>query len=435
MATETIKMPDIGEGIAEVELVAWHVKVGDLVTEDQILADVMTDKATVEIPSHVAGTVLSLDVAVGQVVAVGTKIIHIDVQQSVPSAQNKLTDSKDGEVQPADAVATPPPALKANVAPARSPESRAEVPSQSQSPPSRHSDATDHRPIAAPAVRQRASELGIDLRAVAATGPAGRITQADLETYRGGHSTFDSLSGNKDGRYGRLFAQESIPVIGLRRKIAQKMQEAKRRIPHFTYVEEIDVTELEAFRATLNTDYSASRGKLTLLPFFIRAMVLAVREHPQVNARFDDDAGVITRFAAVHLGLATQTLGGLMVPVIRHAESLDFWACASAISQTSEAARTGKASREDLTGSTITLTSLGALGGIVSTPVINHPEVAIVGTNRIVERPMIHNGMVAARKMMNLSSSFDHRVVDGMDAAQFIQRIRRYLECPGTLLL
>jgi 2-oxoisovalerate dehydrogenase E2 component (dihydrolipoyl transacylase) len=284
-------------------------------------------------------------------------------------------------------------------------------------------------------LRHRASELGIDLSKVAATGPAGRITQADLETYSQSHSNLDSELASKNRGYERLFSEESIPVIGLRRKIAQKMQEAKRRIPHFTYVEEIDVTELEAFRATLNEDYSATRGKLTVLPFLIRAVVLAVREHPEINARYDDDAGVVTRFAAVHLGLATQTSGGLMVPVIRHAESLDFWACANAIRQTSEAARTGKASREDLTGSTLTLTSLGALGGIVSTPVINHPEVAIVGTNRIVERPVIHKGMVASRKMMNLSSSFDHRVVDGMDAAQFIQRIKRYLECPGTLLL
>jgi 2-oxoisovalerate dehydrogenase E2 component (dihydrolipoyl transacylase) len=435
MAIETIKMPDIGEGIAEVELVAWHVKVGDAVSEDQILADVMTDKATVEIPSHVAGTVLSLDVAVGQVVAVGTKIIHIDVPQSGANPQNTSRYSKADETQPADTVVTPPPAVKASSIPARSPEPPAKAADQTQPHPSTSTDRSDHRPIAAPAVRQRASELGIDLRAVLATGPAGRITHADLETYRSSHSTFNSSSGNKDGGYERLFAQESIPVIGLRRKIAQKMQEAKRRIPHFTYVEEIDVTELEAFRATLNADYSATRGKLTVLPFLIRAMVLAVREHPQVNARYEDDAGVITRFAAVHLGLATQTSGGLMVPVIRHAESLDFWACASAISQTSEAARSGKSSREDLAGSTLTLTSLGALGGIVSTPVINHPEVAIVGTNRIVERPVIHNGMVAARKMMNLSSSFDHRVVDGMDAAQFIQRIKRYLECPGTLLL
>jgi 2-oxoisovalerate dehydrogenase E2 component (dihydrolipoyl transacylase) len=302
-----------------------------------------------------------------------------------------------------------------------------------------HRDKSDHsvgsRPIASPAVRHRAAELGIDLSKVPGTGPAGRITQADLQLSAHNYSTLDSTQAIKDEGYKRLFAQESIPVIGLRRKIAQKMQEAKRRIPHFTYVEEIDVTELEAFRETLNQQFSASRGKLTLLPFLIRAMVLAVREHPEVNARYDDDAGVVTRFAAVHLGLATQTPGGLMVPVIRHAESLDFWACASAIRQTSEAARTGRASRDDLTGSTLTVTSLGALGGIVSTPVINHPEVAIVGTNRIVERPVIQSGMVVARKMMNLSSSFDHRVVDGMDAARFIQRIRRYLECPGTLLL
>jgi 2-oxoisovalerate dehydrogenase E2 component (dihydrolipoyl transacylase) len=230
-------------------------------------------------------------------------------------------------------------------------------------------------------------------------------------------------------------AQTSSPVIGLRRKIAQKMQEAKRRIPHFTYVEEIDVTELEDLRTRLNTQYAASRGRLTLLPFLIRAMVLAVRVHPEVNARYDDDAGVVTRFAGVHLGLATQTDGGLMVPVIRHAETLDLWACAAAVLRTSEAARSGKATRDDLSGSTLTLTSLGALGGIVSTPVINHPEVAIVGTNRIVERPMIKGGLVVARKMMNLSSSFDHRVVDGMNAAQFIQQIRGYLECPGTLLV
>lgn len=436
MATETIKMPDIGEGIAEVELVAWHVKVGDRVVEDQILADVMTDKATVEIPSHVAGTVLSLDVSVGQVVAVGTKIIHIDVLQSrADSSHQPNTSNSLGDKPVALAVPLPRSMVEVTQAATGGSDPSAARASQPPSPRSPASAAPDRRPVASPAVRHRASELGIDLSKVAATGPAGRITQADLETYCQSYSTLDSIKVNKHKGYERLSSEESIPVIGLRRKIAQKMQEAKRRIPHFTYVEEIDVTELEAFRETLNQDHSAARGKLTVLPFLIRAMVLAVREHPEINARYDDDAGVVTRFAAVHLGLATQTSGGLMVPVIRHAESLDFWACANAIRQTSEAARTGKASRDDLTGSTLTLTSLGALGGIVSTPVINHPEVAIVGTNRIVERPMIHKGMVAARKMMNLSSSFDHRVVDGMDAAQFIQRIRRYLECPGTLLL
>jgi 2-oxoisovalerate dehydrogenase E2 component (dihydrolipoyl transacylase) len=436
MTIQTIKMPDIGEGIAEVELVAWHVKVGDAVAEDQILADVMTDKATVEIPSHVAGTVLSLDVAVGQVVAVGTKIIHIDVLQSQADSSTRSSTVKTQDDVPTSPAVPPLRTLVevAQAAPVK-PNPGAERVSPPPSSQSNVSILPDQRPVASPAVRQRAAELGIDLKKVAATGPAGRITQVDLQAYGQNHSTLDSKVVNKNGGYEHLFAEESIPVIGLRRKIAQKMQEAKRRIPHFTYVEEIDVTELEAFRDALNREFSAVRGKLTVLPFLIRAMVLSVREHPEINARYDDDAGVVTRFAAVHLGLATQTSGGLMVPVIRHAESLDFWACASAISQTSEAARTGKASREDLTGSTITLTSLGALGGIVSTPVINHPEVAIVGTNRIVERPVIHNGMVAARKMMNLSSSFDHRVVDGMDAAQFIQRIKRYLECPGTLLL
>lgn len=437
MTIETIKMPDIGEGIAEVELVAWHVKVGDAVAEDQILADVMTDKATVEIPSHVAGTVLSLDVTVGQVVAVGTKIIHIDVEQGqADSSQQKSTSKKKPFDKPTASVAPPPRALpQSTTAPAAV--ALADVSSTAKIA-ALHSTAgmaPGHRPIASPAVRHRASELGIDLSRVRATGPGGRITQADLETHSQSHANLDSHSASIQKGYECLLSEESIPVIGLRRKIAQKMQEAKRRIPHFTYVEEIDVTELEAFREALNQEYSTKRGKLTVLPFLIRAMVLAVREYPEINARYDDDSGVVTRFAAVHLGLATQTSGGLMVPVIRHAESLDFWACAAAIRQTSEAARIGKANREDLTGSTLTLTSLGALGGIVSTPVINHPEVSIVGTNRIVERPVIHNGMVAARKMMNLSSSFDHRVVDGMNAAQFIQRIKRYLECPGTLLL
>jgi 2-oxoisovalerate dehydrogenase E2 component (dihydrolipoyl transacylase) len=232
-----------------------------------------------------------------------------------------------------------------------------------------------------------------------------------------------------------LTREETLPVIGLRRKIAQKMQEAKRRIPHFTYVEEIDVTELETLRARLNAEFGKTRGRLTLLPFLIRALVLAVREHPEVNARYDDDAAIITRYAAVHLGLATQTDAGLMVPVIHHAETLDLWACAAEITRLAEAARSGKATREELGGSTITITSLGPLSGVSHTPVINHPEVAIVGPNRIIEKPVILGGQVVARKMMNVSSSFDHRVVDGMNAAEFIQRLRGFLECPATLWL
>jgi 2-oxoisovalerate dehydrogenase E2 component (dihydrolipoyl transacylase) len=419
MTIQSIKMPDIGEGIAEVELVAWHVQVGDTVAEDQILADVMTDKATVEIPSHVAGIVLSLDAAVGQVVAVGTEIIHIEV---VGSINHELPRIEVPNAVPAfrtsvGSTSVDPGGLK----PALQDSKAAPTPS-------------GLKPIAAPAVRHRAWELGIELASVKGTGPAGRITQADLDA----HAQHGGASPGKaagDPRYAQGTAEEAIPVIGLRRKIAQKMQEAKRRIPHFTYVEEIDVTELEDLRARLNAQYGASRGKLTLLPFLIRAIVLAVREHPEVNARYDDEAAVVTRFAAVHLGLATQTPGGLMVPVIRHAETLDLWACAAEILRLAEAARNGKATREELSGSTITVTSLGPLAGIAHTPVINHPEVAIIGPNRIVERPMIRGGLVVARKMMNVSSSFDHRVVDGMNAAEFIQQIRGYLECPGTLLV
>ena len=287
------------------------------------------------------------------------------------------------------------------------------------------------RPLAAPSVRQRALGMGIELRFVAGSGPAGRILHEDLDAFaaRGGAP---AAGGSI---YVERHGEQDIPVIGLRRKIAQKMQEAKRRIPHFSYVEEVDVTELEQLRARLNQLHGSTRGKLTLLPLLIRAMVVALRDFPQINARYDDDAGVVTRFEAVHLGIATQTDGGLMVPVLRHAEALDLWQCAAGVTRVAEGARTGKAPREELSGSTITLTSLGPLGGIVSTPVINHPEVAIVGVNRIVERPMIRDGQVVARQLMNLSSSFDHRVVDGMDAARFIQAVRSLLEAPALLFI
>jgi 2-oxoisovalerate dehydrogenase E2 component (dihydrolipoyl transacylase) len=275
--------------------------------------------------------------------------------------------------------------------------------------------------------------LGIELQFVHGSGPAGRIVHEDLDVYlasRGQPGVVGTSTLLRE-RHG----EQAIPVIGLRRKIAQKMQDAKRRIPHFTYVEEIDVTSLEALRARLNQKHGGERGKLTLLPFIARAMVLALDEFPQMNARFDDDAGVVTRFGAVHLGIATQTDAGLMVPVVRHAEARDPWASASEIARLADAARHGKAGRDELSGSTITITSLGALGGIVSTPVINHPEVAIVGVNRIVDRPVIRNGGMVARKLMNLSSSFDHRVIDGMVAAEFIQAIRGYLESPATLFV
>jgi len=424
MGVHVIKMPDLGEGITEVELVAWRVKPGDRVAEDQVLADVMTDKATVEIPSPVVGQVLALGGEVGQVLAVGAELIRIEVEGAgTPgeAAPSVLT-------VPQDAAASMP--VVPAPAPASTPTSTStSIPDASAAP----SPSAD-RPIASPAVRRRAWELGIDLQQVAASGAGGRILQADLDAHVAAHGTAPPAVAVSTGFVQRN-DEEKVPVVGLRRRIAQKMQESKRRIPHFTYVEEVDVTELEALRARLNAQWGAQRGHLTLLPLLVRAVALAVREFPQVNARFDDEAGVVTRHGAVHLGIATQTASGLMVPVLRHAEARDLWSSAAEVARLAEAARAGKATRDELTGSTLTLTSLGALGGIVSTPVINHPEVAIVGVNRIVERPVMRGGAVVARQMMNLSSSFDHRVVDGVDAARFVQALRAYLESPAMLFV
>ena len=291
------------------------------------------------------------------------------------------------------------------------------------------------KPIASPAVRRRAWELGIDLAQVAASGAGGRIMQADLDAHLADHGAAHGADTPAVAGLAPRHDEKRVPVVGLRRRIAQRMQDAKRRIPHFTYVEEVDVTELEALRAQLNAKWGAQRGHLTLLPLLLRAMVLAVREFPQINARFDDEAGVVTRYGAVHIGIATQTEAGLMVPVLRHAEAHDLWSSASELARLAVTARAGKATRDELTGSTLTITSLGALGGIVSTPVINAPEVAIVGVNRIVLRPVLQGGVVVARQMMNLSSSFDHRVVDGVDAAQFVQALRGYLESPAMLFM
>ena len=439
MGIYVIRVPDIGEGIAEVELVAWHVALGESVKEDQPVADVMTDKASVEIPCHVHGKVIALGAAVGQMISVGAELIRLEVegegnlkedaapaQATAPATQIAAAPaekSKQSDIKASENIAIPAvQAPKQASAPAARPAARAPV---------AQARKEGERPLASPSVRRRALDMGVDLRLVHGSGPAGQISHADLEAFAAGQGPV--LGGNP--QYVERHGEEAIPVIGLRRKIAQKMQEAKRRIPHFSYVEEVDVTELEQLRQQLNKIHGATRGKLTLLPFLARAMVLALRQFPQINARYDDDAGVVTRYEAVHLGIAAQTDGGLMVPVLRHAESLDLWASAAGIARVAEGAKTGKLGREELTGSTITLTSLGALGGIVSTPVINHPEVAIVGVNRMVERPMLKNGQVVARQLMNLSSSFDHRVVDGMDAAQFIQAIRALLETPALLFV
>ncbi|KJH78743.1 dihydrolipoamide acetyltransferase family protein [Pseudomonas sp. ES3-33] len=422
MGTHVIKMPDIGEGIAEVELSVWHVKVGDLVVEDQVLADVMTDKAMVDIPSPVHGKVISLGGVPGEVMAVGSVLISIEVEGA-----GNVKES----AQPVVAAVKEAPAPKVEAAVAHKPVAAAPPRAAVCQGPIVAREA-DERPLASPAVRKHALDLGIQLRLVRGTGPAGRVLHEDLDAYL---AQGQSSASSATAAYAPRNDEEQIPVIGMRRKIAQRMQDATQRAAHFSYVEEIDVTAVEELRVHLNEKHGVTRGKLTLLPFLVRALVVALRDFPQINARYDDEAQVITRLGAVHVGIATQADIGLMVPVVRHAEARSLWDNAAEISRLASAARNGKASRDELSGSSITLTSLGALGGIVSTPVLNLPEVAIVGVNKIVERPMVVKGQIVIRKMMNLSSSFDHRVVDGMDAAQFIQAVRGLLEQPATLFV
>ena len=422
MGTHVIKMPDIGEGIAQVELVEWFVKVGDLIAEDQVVADVMTDKATVEIPSPVSGKVMALGGQPGEVMSVGSELIRLEVEGNgnhVDAPQAKAAETPPASEAPKQAAQEQP--AQATLTP----------PANRPAAPLAPRQASD-KPLASPAVRKRALDAGIELRYVHGSGPAGRILHEDLDAFL---SQPQRTGEQAPSGYGKRTDSEQVPVIGLRRKIAQRMQDAKRRVAHFSYVEEIDVTALEALRQQLNGKHGQDRGKLTLLPFLVRALVVALRDFPQINATYDDEAQVITRHGAVHVGIATQGDNGLMVPVLRHAEAGNLWANAAEIARVANAARTNKASREELSGSTITLTSLGALGGIVSTPVVNTPEVAIVGVNRMVERPVVIDGQIVVRKMMNLSSSFDHRVVDGMDAALFIQAVRSLLEQPACLFV
>ena len=441
MATYVIKVPDIGEGIAEVELVHWHVKPGDVIREEQALADVMTDKANVEIPSPVAGKVVAIAGKPGDVIAVGSELIRLEVEGKgnvVEAAEVKAKAEAPREPKSAAAPIKPTAAPILRSVPPSSPPPAA-TPS---SPPATASSSA--RPHASPAVRRRARELELDLDEIAGSGPDGRITQEDLDAHL--QRTPRGASFSAPLRYnvppgGRLDSAirrndtEVVQVIGLCRKIAEKMQESKRRIPHFTYVEEIDVTALEELRAQLNARWRSERGHLTMLPFLMRAIVRALPEFPEINARYDDDKGTLTRYGAVHIGIATQTGNGLVVPVVRNVEARDLWSCASEVARLAEATRAGKATLEELTGSTITITSLGPLGGIVTTPVINHPEVATVGVNRIVERPVVREGAVVVRQVMNLSSSFDHRIVDGLRAAMFVQRLRALLEVPATLFI
>jgi 2-oxoisovalerate dehydrogenase E2 component (dihydrolipoyl transacylase) len=421
MGTFVFKLPDVGEGTAEAEIVAWHVRVGDLVEEDQHLVDVMTDKATVEMTSPVKGRVVSLYGEPGAMAIVGAPIVEFEVEGAGNVAQAKAP--------PVSPQAAPMPAKVEAVRPASAPRPIKAVDAE-LAPIIAAQRVHGDKPLASPAVRRRALELGIKLQFVNGSGPGGRVTHADLDAFlaRG-------ASPGEDGGLVRRDGVEEIKVIGLRRKIAEKMQDAKRRIPHFAYVEEVDMTELEALRAHMNASRRKDQPKLTLLPFMIRALVRLLPAFPQINARYDDEAGVVHRFHPVHVGIATQTANGLIVPVVKHAEALDLWQVASEIARVSTAARDNKATRDELSGSTITITSLGPLGGVVTTPVINHPEVAIIGPNAIIERPVVRGGAVIVRKMMNLSSSFDHRVVDGFDAAQFIQRVKGLLEHPALMFM
>jgi 2-oxoisovalerate dehydrogenase E2 component (dihydrolipoyl transacylase) len=442
MGKYTFRLPDIGEGIAEAEIVAWHVKVGDTVEEDGRLADMMTDKATVEMESPVSGTVIEVAGAEGDIVAIGAPLVVIEVEGEgedlAPAPKAEVVEERIEAENPdpgdADrAIAAGASTSSARAEPEAAPASPkpAPEPTPAQAEPVEALAQPSAKVLASPAVRKRAKDLGIDLAQVR---PAedGRLRHADLDAF---------LSYNASGGFqpaGRKRADEQVRVIGLRRRIAENMAASKRHIPHFSYVEEYDVTALEEARAQLN----ASRGdrpKLTMLPFLITAVCRLIPDFPMLNAHYDDEAGVVTRFGSVHLGMAAQTPAGLMVPVIRDAQDRNLWQLAAEIGRLAQAARDGTAKSSELSGSTITLTSLGAMGGVATTPVINRPEVAIVGPNRIVERPMFVPGpggqeRVEKRKLMNISISCDHRVVDGWDAASFAQALKGLIEAPAVLL-
>ncbi len=408
MSRYVFKMPDLGEGTVSAEVVEWKVKVGDMVTEDQVIAEVMTDKAAVEIPSPVTGRVVAVTGQPGDMVAVGSELIAFDTSGAAP------------------AEAVPAPAPKAAAVPAPKPPA-----TKAAASPAAAAPAPATRVMASPATRRKAHGAGVDLANVAGSGPGGRISAADLESVIAGKASAGARPASFVARKG----VEEIRIIGVRRVIAERMGAAKRNIPHFAYVEEVDVTALEALRQYLNARQPKGSPSLTYLPFLVAALVRVLENFPQCNAVHDSERNVILRHAAVHVGIATQTPDGLKVPVVKHAEARSLADLAAEIRRVSEAARSNKATREELTGSTITVTSLGRLGGIASTPVINAPEVAIVGVNKAVERPVVAGGAIAIRRIMNLSSSFDHRFVDGFDAAAMIQALKEKLEHPATIFI
>jgi 2-oxoisovalerate dehydrogenase E2 component (dihydrolipoyl transacylase) len=430
MTRYVFKMPDLGEGTVEAEIVAWHVKVGDHVAEDQVMAEVMTEKAAVEVPAPVTGRVVSLAGGPGDMVRVGAELIVFDTESGEGFAEPAPEPASEPAPQPA-------PAKAVEVAvPARQPA----VPQPSPQPPAAMAAEGPRasRVMASPASRRRAREAGIDLAQVQGSGPHGRITRKDLDAMLSG--AVPPAPGVPAAKRPAMTlamrtGTEEIKVIGVRRVIANRMTDAKRNIPHFAYVEEVDVTELESLRQHLNAKVPAGSTPLTYLPFLVAALARVLEQYPQCNAWFDTERNTVIRHRAVHAGIATQTPDGLKVPVVRHAEARTLWDLADEIKRVSEAARTGKATKEELTGSTITVTSLGKLGGIVSTPIINAPEMGIIGVNKAIERPVVLNGAITVRRIMNLSTSFDHRFVDGYDAAAMVQALKDMLEHPATIFI
>ncbi len=428
MGEYVIKLPDVGEGVAEAELVEWMADIGANVREDEVLASVMTDKATVEIPSPVEGKVVWRAAKIGETLAVGSPLIRLEVDgpgNVKPGAEPAAAPPPKKEEKPElESAKAEPKKTQAKKTPANG--AGAARPQFAGAP-----RAEGEKPLASPAVRKRALDAGVDLRRVRGTGPARRISHGDLDAY---FNAGGAVGGGR-GALARNSSVTDVPVIGLRRKIAEQMEAANARIVPITYVDDVDMTALEELRAKLNDTRKEGRPKLTILPFLMRAMVKAIAEQPHLNSIFDDEAGVIHQHGGVHIGVAAQTPNGLMVPVVRHCEARDIWDCAAEVARLSEAAKEGKAAREELSGSTITITSLGALGGIVTTPVINHPEVAIIGVNKMQTLPRWNGSEFMPRKVMNLSSSFDHRVIDGWDAAVFIQRIKTLMENPAMIFI
>ena len=416
MGNFVFKLPDIGEGVVEGEVVQWHVSVGDSVSEDDPIVDVMTDKATVTIPSPVSGVISSLSGDVGDMIAVGSSLMEIDSE-----GEGGAPAAEDTEEQ--EPVSDPDPPKAPEPAPA--PKAPEPAPSEIQT--------QTGRVLASPAVRKRARENDVDLSSVRGSGPAGRIRHADLDAFiaAGG-----AVSGAAPMAYSLKRTEVTpVKVVGLRRKISEQMSLSKSRIPHFSYFEEVDITELENLRQILNSTRDETQPKLTYLPFIMLALAKIMPDHPECNAHFDDEAGVVNRNAAVNLGIATQTDRGLYVPVVKHVESMDIWKTASEMQRVSGSARDGSASLDELTGSTFTITSLGREGGLGATPIINHPEVAILGVHKAREMPVARNGAIVIRRIMNLSSAFDHRVVDGADGASLIQHLKRMLENPALIFM